>query len=64
MSRSLGRGAAFLLCASQAAMFGAQTSARGGAMGMNPPRAERNAQFVLNVLHWLSGLLEPDAVSP
>jgi hypothetical protein len=26
-------------------------------MGMNDPEASQNAQFVLNVLHWLSGLL-------
>jgi len=28
-------------------------------MGMNDPEASQNAQFVLNVVHWLSGLL-PD----
>ena len=28
-------------------------------MGMNAPGAEQNAQFVLNVLHWASGLLAP-----
>lgn len=42
----------------EAAMFSAQL---GGAqqtpMGMNAPGAEQNAQFVLNVLHWLSGIL-------
>jgi hypothetical protein len=26
-------------------------------MGFNAPTASQNAQFVLNVLHWLSGLL-------
>ncbi len=26
-------------------------------MGMNAPGAEENFQFVLNVMHWLSGLL-------
>jgi len=47
----------------EAAMFSAQTQVLGdqviGRMGMNDPEASQNAQFVLNVLHWLSGLL-PD----
>lgn len=47
----------------EAAMFSAQTIVLGdqviGRMGMNDPEAQQNAQFVLNVLHWLSGLL-PD----
>jgi hypothetical protein len=43
----------------EAAMFSAQTAARGGTMGMNAPVAGQNAQFVLNVLHWLSGLVDP-----
>jgi hypothetical protein len=47
----------------EAAMFSAQTMVLGdrviGRMGMNDPEAAQNAQFVLNVLHWLSGLL-PD----
>lgn len=42
----------------EAAMFSAQRSG-GALMGMNAPMAEQNAQFVLNVLHWLSGVLEP-----
>jgi hypothetical protein len=47
----------------EAAMFSAQTQVLGdqviARMGMNDPEAAQNAQFVLNVLHWLSGLL-PD----
>ena len=46
----------------EAAMFSAQTAVKGdqvARMGMNDPEAAQNAQFVLNVLHWLSGLL-PD----
>ena len=43
----------------EAAMFTAQTWARpdGGAgrMGMNHPLAKNNAQFLLNVMRWLSG---------
>jgi hypothetical protein len=46
----------------EAAMFTAQTQILGdtivGRMGMNDPEASQNAQFVLNVLHWLSGLLQ------
>lgn len=45
----------------EAAMFSAQSSINGDKitrMGMNDPEAAQNAQFVLNVLHWLSGLLQ------
>jgi hypothetical protein len=46
----------------EAAMFTAQTQFLGdtvvGRMGMNDPEAPQNAQFVLNVMHWLSGLLQ------
>lgn len=45
----------------EAAMFTAQSVVRDGAvrkMGMNHPDADENAQFVLNLLHWLSGLLD------
>jgi len=44
----------------EAAMFTAQTRVRDGVvgtMGINHPSAPENAQFVLNVLHWLTGLL-------
>jgi hypothetical protein len=40
----------------EAAMFSAQISNNGAAMGMNHPEAKDNARFALNVLHWLSGL--------
>jgi hypothetical protein len=48
-----------VVAAGEAAMFSAQRSGPQGAgtMGFNDPRAPQNAQFVLNVLHWLSGLL-------
>lgn len=46
----------------EAAMFTAQTRDRGGGevgkMGMNHPSAEENAQFVLNVVHWLTARLD------
>lgn len=42
----------------EAAMFSAQLGgARRVPMGMNDPAAPQNPQFLLNVLHWLSGLL-------
>ena len=40
----------------EAAMFSAQTSGP-TRFGFNDPNAPQNAQFVLNTLHWLSGLL-------
>ncbi len=45
----------------EAAMFTAQAHAQDGdivRVGMNDPEAAHNAQFVLNVMHWLSGLLD------
>jgi hypothetical protein len=48
-----GRVAAF----GEAAMFSAQVTGPNRApMGMNDPGAAQNQQFLLNVLHWLSGL--------
>jgi len=42
----------------EAAMFSAQVAGPNHSpTGMNDPRAPQNAQFLLNVLHWLSGLL-------
>ena len=41
----------------EAAMFSAQLSDK-QPMGMNAPMAEQNFQFVLNVMHWLSGIRE------
>ena len=40
----------------EAAMFSAQIT-DGNPSGMNAPLAEQNFQFVLNVMHWLSGIL-------
>ena len=43
----------------EAAMFSAQLAGpQKRPMGMNAPVAKQNPQFLLNVLHWLSGLLE------
>lgn len=42
----------------EAAMFSAQVGSDREPMGMNDPEADQNYQFVLNVMHWLSGLLE------
>ena len=42
----------------EAAMFSAQVvDTERRPMGMNAPGAEQNSQFVLNVMHWLSGVL-------
>jgi hypothetical protein len=42
----------------EAAMFSAQvTGAQRTPMGINDPAAPQNAQFLLNVMHWLTGLL-------
>lgn len=42
----------------EAAMFSAQVAGpQRQPMGMNHPIANQNAQFALNVLHWLSGIL-------
>jgi hypothetical protein len=42
----------------EAAMFSAQVAGpKRNPMGMNDPTAPQNAQFLLNVMHWLSGLL-------
>jgi len=53
MSFGSGRAAFF----GEAAMFSAQLSDN-KPMGMNAPMAEQNFQLVLNVMHWLSGILE------
>jgi hypothetical protein len=44
----------------EAAMFTAQVAGpERNPMGMNAPLAEQNPQFVLNVLRWLAGVIEP-----
>jgi hypothetical protein len=54
MSFGSGRAAFF----GEAAMFSAQVAGpERKPMGMNAPLAEQNFQFVLNVMHWLSGIL-------
>ena len=43
----------------EAAMFSAQLAGPDRIpMGMNAPTAAQNAQFLLNVMHWLSGKLK------
>ena len=41
----------------EAAMFTAQTSGGKHKMGLAHPKAPQNQTFLLNVMHWLSGLL-------
>jgi len=54
LTRGRGRIAVF----GEAAMFSAQVSGpQRRPMGMNMPTAAQNPQFLLNVMHWLAGLL-------
>lgn len=56
-ARRFGEGRVVLF--GEAAMFSAQVSGPGRLpMGMNHPEASQNPQFVLNVAHWLAGLLD------
>ncbi|MGD9344871.1 MAG: hypothetical protein PVH84_03355, partial [Candidatus Aminicenantes bacterium] len=49
---------------SEAAMFTAQIFDQGRMrIGMNNPLAKDNAQLLLNVMHWLSGLLKPESLN-
>lgn len=52
--RRVGRGRAAFF--GEAGMFTAQRQS-GKTMGLNDPRAGGNAQFILNLLHWLAGRL-------
>ena len=57
----LRHGAGRLAVFGEAAMFTAQTSVSNGVvsqMGLNHPSASANAQFVLNLFHWLVGLVD------
>jgi hypothetical protein len=55
-TRTVGRGRVAVF--GEAALFSAQVQGPARRpMGMNAPQAEQNAQFVLNVLHWLAGVL-------
>ncbi len=57
-TRRVGRGRVAFF--GEAAMFSAQVAgANRNPMGMNAPLATQNAQFALNTLHWLSGILDP-----
>ncbi|MFT4692504.1 MAG: hypothetical protein ACJASX_003556 [Limisphaerales bacterium] len=62
-ARKFGKGRVVVF--GEAAMFSAQLSGTSKRpMGMNAPGAEQNKQLCLNVLHWLSGLLEPENTKP
>jgi hypothetical protein len=56
---ALGFGKGRVAIFGEAAMFSAQFGggARRTPMGMNDPTAPQNAQFLLNVMHWLVGML-------
>lgn len=51
--RSIGKGRVALF--GEAGMFTAQLNANGNPMGMNADIAKQNSQFLLNVVHWLTG---------
>jgi hypothetical protein len=53
-------GAGKVYMSGEAAMFSAQVAPDGSRYGFNNTNAPHNAQFVLNVLHWLSGILDED----
>ena len=55
-TRRLGEGRVVIL--GEAAMCTAQVAGQNRRMGMNHPKAAQNAQFCLNVVRWLSGLLD------
>lgn len=58
--RHVGRGRVAVF--GEAAMFSAQRQGPEGLpMGMNSPLAGQNPQFLLNVMHWLTALIAPDA---
>ncbi len=55
LTRGKGRAAIF----GEAAMFSAQLAGpRKAPMGMNSPAAKQNYQFLLNIMHWLTGATE------
>lgn len=54
---AMGVGRGRLAAFGEAAAFSAQRYANGAFQGMNDPRATQNKQVLLNVVHWLSGLL-------
>lgn len=62
-TREVGRGRVAIF--GEAGLFTAQVSGKERRpMGMNAPLAGQNAQFVLNTLHWLSGVIEPGRPPP
>jgi hypothetical protein len=59
-TRTLGKGRVVIL--GEAAMCSAQLAGpEKWTMGMNHPKAAQNAQFCLNTVRWLTGVLEPPA---
>ncbi len=51
-------GSGRVVMSGEAAMFSAQVAPQGQRVGMNSPNAPHNVQFTLNVVHWLSGILD------
>jgi hypothetical protein len=60
---ALRRGRGRVVLCGEAAMFSAQVAGPDRVpMGMNAPVAAQNPQFLLNVMHWLTGLIDPSGV--
>ncbi|MBT1695990.1 hypothetical protein KK083_03820 [Fulvivirgaceae bacterium PWU4] len=51
-------GAGRVVVFGEAAMFTAQLQRGKNKMGMNAPSASQNAQFLLNTIHWLDGIIK------
>jgi hypothetical protein len=46
-----------IIVSGEAAMFTSQ-QAGGRSVGMSSPEVPQNQQFLLNIIHWLDGLIE------
>src|SRR5262249_10087719 len=57
LAMTFGKGRVVVL--GEAAQLSAQVFGANGKMGMNYPGSD-NRQFALNIMHWLSHLLEPE----
>ena len=54
---ALTRGDGRVYLSGEAALFSAQIHELGGPTGFNAPGADQNRQFLLNVAHWLDGVI-------
>ncbi len=47
-----------IVVSGEAAMFTSQRSDGGRSIGMSSPEVPQNQQLLLNIIHWLDGLIE------